>query len=200
MDLSATTVSQLAPAAKAVPAAAPSEAPAERAEAEAVPEDAEDEQAARMKRSEIRDTNPGFRKLHPGYSLTHHPSAWLNQEAENCLEKMYFEGNFAAHLCGHTDEADYVRLSQKGGYAKNTLRGHSLFGLEFFGRNKCKRPYGYSVGKIELYKEAGQLLFWPRESNHDKQPGRIIPDESFVLDENNQHTMPRQLGRTGPKK
>ncbi|MCP4700722.1 MAG: ferredoxin [Gammaproteobacteria bacterium] len=43
MDLSATAVSQLAPTAKAAPAAAPSEAPAEQAEAEAVPEEEEDE-------------------------------------------------------------------------------------------------------------------------------------------------------------
>ncbi len=138
------------------------------------------------------DDGPAWAKRHHVcLLLTHHPSEWLNQEAKDCLEKMYFEGHFSVHLCGHTDQADYVRLSQQGDYAKNTWRGHSLFGLEFFGGHK--RPYGYSVGKIELHKEYGRLFFWPRKLNHETREEEIVPDFSFRLDENNQYTAPQHV-------
>ncbi len=123
------------------------------------------------------------KRHHACLLLTHHPSAWLAPESQQHLnENITAHGRFAAHLCGHLHEA--------GTETRHLWQGRPLFGLEHYGEGN-ETLHGYTVGTIELNRNNGILKGWPRESRLQENGMEFVPDHSFRLSDNQQHTSPR---------
>ena len=136
---------------------------------------------------------PSWTKQHHAcLLLTHHPPAWLNPDSQQHLYgEIVARGRFAVHLCGHMHGVAYRNIAEGGTESRRTWQGCSLFGLEFFGTegNKEERLHGYTAGKIELYENKGNLMFWPRKTQPQPWQMGIVPDYSLELNDN-QHTNP----------
>ncbi|MBD2457077.1 metallophosphoesterase [Nostoc sp. FACHB-87] len=127
--------------------------------------------------------------------LTHHPPGWLNPNSQRDLKaEITSHGRFAVHLCGHLHEAFSGEIVEGGADARRIWQGRSLFGLEYYSREntEVQRLHGYTVGKIEVSKNKGNLIFWPREARLQGGQRSIVPDYSLVLTDN-QHTEPKEF-------
>jgi|GEM_PF-2772925 len=134
------------------------------------------------------------RKNHACMLLTHHPPMWLSPQSQKDLSaNITARGRFAIHLCGHMHEAAYRILSEAGTESRRLWQGRSLFGLEYFSKDKedVQRLHGYTAGKIELNGGQGKLMLWPREARLQGGQWDIVPDYSLSLtdDQHNHPTM-----------
>jgi predicted MPP superfamily phosphohydrolase len=127
--------------------------------------------------------------------LTHHPPGWSNPDSQKHLKaEITSHGRFAVHLCGHLHEAFSGEIVEGGADARRIWQGRSLFGLEYYSRENTdvKRLHGYTAGKVEVSKNKGNLIFWPREARLQGGQRSIVPDYSLVLTDN-QHTEPKEF-------
>jgi hypothetical protein len=141
------------------------------------------------------DDGPAWAKQHHAcVLLSHHPPTWLNPDAQQHLKgEITDHERFAVHLCGHMHETVYRSIAEGGTEARRIWQGRSLFGLEYYGKeHEMQRMHGYTVGKIELSGNTGNLAFWPREDRVQGGQRNIVPDYSLKLTDN-QHTAPRDV-------
>ena len=131
--------------------------------------------------------------------LTHHPPSWLNPVSQRELcEEINAYGRFAVHLCGHMHDTAFREIGEGGNEIRRLWQGRSLFGLEYYGKlQEGKRLHGYSGGRIELSRNTGRLLFWPREARLQGNQRRIVPDYSLDLTDEH-HTLAKEVSLLQP--
>jgi len=135
---------------------------------------------------------PAWAKQHHAcLLLTHHPPAWLDDVSRKHLNaEISAHGRFAVHLCGHAHETVVREFAEGGAQPRRLWQARSLFGLEYFGKDKeSRRLHGYTAGRIALEGNAGTLLFWPRKDQRQGGQRSIVPDYSVQLTDE-QHTHP----------
>ncbi len=121
--------------------------------------------------------------------LTHHPPAWLNPEARNCLNgEIADHGRFTVHFCGHRHTPDknaYQWIAISGTEEQRIWQSRSLFAIkswrEDLQQKKQHNSHGYAAGKIELWEDKGILKLWPRETRLQGGQVVFVPDHSVKL-------------------
>jgi hypothetical protein len=123
-------------------------------------------------------------KHHFAFLLTHHPSSWLADEANEKFKET-IAPCFTAHFCGHLHDARLEETRVGGGDAREIWQGASLFGMEKVDNGRVDRRHGYTAGCLSVGADGSAAsTLWPRQGVK-RQDGTwaFTADTGYVLED-----------------
>lgn len=134
---------------------------------------------------------------HANILMTHHPADWFGKQSlDQFRAEIDKPGRFVGHFCGHMHTPQTTFSSEGGAQIRRRFQASSLFGLEKWidgSGAQQNRRHGYSIVRLTIDDEKGELRIWPRVLEKQQQSGhwRMVADTNFFeLEEDGSHSTP----------
>jgi predicted phosphohydrolase len=100
-----------------------------------------------------------FKKYERALLFMHHPPSWFSATAQNRFNsEIFVPDRFDMCLYGHMHAGRARQTAVSGGAARFEFQSPSLCGLEYYGRAREERSFGFTAGCIT---SEGEVRVWP---------------------------------------